>query len=83
MGDWNDRPGTPTVEAARGALTDCFDARGVGPTETFSVADPHRRIDYLACGGGVVPTGRCEVVRAAVASDHFPLVAEVVRPLAK
>ncbi len=78
LGDLNDHPGTPTVTAARGALTDCFDHAGAGPAETFSVANPHRRIDYIFVGGGLVPTA-CRVVRDATASDHFPLVATVER----
>lgn len=78
MGDLNDRPGTPPIEAARGDLIDCFDARGEGPPETFSVVDPHRRIDYLFVGGGLVPHGPARVVRAARASDHFPLAAAAV-----
>lgn len=78
LGDLNDRPATPTLTAARGALTDCFDHAGAGPAETFSVADPHRRIDYIFVGGGLVPTA-CRVAREATASDHFPLVATVAR----
>ncbi len=77
MGDLNDRPGTATIDLARGGLTDCFDAVGVGDPVTFSVKDPHRRIDYLFCGGGLLPRGEARVVRAATASDHFPLVCEV------
>lgn len=77
MGDLNDRPGTATVRLVRGELTDCFDACGEGPEVTFSVEEPHRRIDYIFCGGGLAPTGTCRVVREAQASDHFPLVAEV------
>lgn len=76
-GDLNARPGTPAVATARGDLTDCFDAAGDGPAVTFSVSNPHRRIDYICCGGGLVPAGPCRVARAATASDHFPLVAEV------
>lgn len=76
LGDLNDRPDTPTHAAARGALTDCFDHAGAGPAETFSVVDPHRRIDYIFVGGGLVPAA-CRVVREATASDHFPLVAWV------
>lgn len=71
LGDLNDRPGTPTVDAARGGLTDAFDAAGSGPPETFSVADPHRRIDYIFAGG-LAPTA-AGVARSAGASDHFPL----------
>lgn len=71
LGDLNDRPGTPVVDAARGALVDAFDAAGQGAAETFSVVDPHRRIDYIF-GRGLTPTAAA-VARAAVASDHFPL----------
>lgn len=77
LGDLNDRPRAAAVSAVRGELVDCFDAAGEGPEETFSVADPHRRIDYIFCGGGLAPNGPCRVAREAVASDHFPLVAEV------
>lgn len=80
LGDLNDRPGTAVVERARGALTDCFDARGEGPEVTFSVKDPHRRIDYLFCGGGLRPTAPARVHREATASDHFPLSAQVGWP---
>ncbi len=72
LGDLNDRPGTATVEAARGGLVDAFDAAGRGPAETFSVIDPHRRIDYVFCNAGLRPLA-ARVERSATASDHFPL----------
>lgn len=72
LGDLNDRPGTATVGAARGALVDAFAAVGEGPAETFSVVEPHRCIDYVFCGEGLSPTA-ARVERAATASDHFPL----------
>lgn len=75
MGDLNDLPGSPVVEAARGSLRDCFDACGEGPAVTFSVQDPHRRIDYVFVGGGLEPAPPAYVVRDALASDHFPLLA--------
>lgn len=71
LGDLNDRPGTAAVAAARGELVDAFDAAGAGPPETFSVVDPHRRIDYVFCGG--LRSVAARVDRAATASDHFPL----------
>lgn len=77
LGDLNDRPETPVINAARGALIDCFDAVGDGPPETFSVADPHRRIDYIFCSPGLHPIGTSRVVLNARASDHFPLIASV------
>lgn len=77
LGDLNDLPGSAPIEAAFAALTDCFDAGGVGSAETFSVARPHARIDYVGCGVGVTPLPGATVERAACASDHFPLRARV------
>ncbi|MCA9537866.1 MAG: endonuclease/exonuclease/phosphatase family protein [Myxococcales bacterium] len=76
LGDLNDRPESATLAVLNG-LIDCFDACGEGASETFSVRDPHRRIDYIRCGGGLVPAGTTQVLRAARASDHFPLRAFV------
>lgn len=77
LADLNDRPATDAINAARGALCDLFDATGQGPADTFSVKAPHRRIDYLFCGGGLTPHGPTRVVREATASDHFPLTGAV------
>lgn len=80
LADLNDRPATPTLDALSQAnthLTDLYDTTGQGPPETFSVKTPHRRIDYLLCGGGLIPTGPTRVVREATASDHFPLIGAV------
>jgi endonuclease/exonuclease/phosphatase family metal-dependent hydrolase len=76
LGDLNDRPGTPTL-AAFAALSDAFEATGVGPDVTFSVKDPHRRIDYLRCGPPLRFVGEAKVRREATASDHFPLTGEI------
>jgi len=77
LGDLNDRPGTEVLAAARGDLVDCFDATGQGAPETFSVVDPHRRIDYIFCGPPLCPVGTSRVALNARASDHFPLIASV------
>lgn len=80
LGDLNDRPETPTITTAMAGLTDCFDAVGAGPADTFSVADPHRRIDYIGVGNGAQPGDIAEVARQARASDHFPLWARISMP---
>lgn len=80
LGDLNDRPGTPAIDAAMVDLIDCFDAVGSGAPETFSVADPHRRIDYIGVGHGARPADRAHVERGARASDHFPVWARVSMP---
>lgn len=76
LGDLNDRPGTPTLDAFA-ALADAFDATGTGPEITFSVKDPHRRIDYLRCSPPLFFVGASRVCREAKASDHFPLIGEI------
>jgi endonuclease/exonuclease/phosphatase family metal-dependent hydrolase len=84
LGDFNDVPDSETLAALRGPtaesggpLIDAFDAAGAGPPETFSVCDPHRRIDYILARGGLSPTGVCRVWTENRSSDHFPVVAEL------
>ena len=85
MGDFNDASDSEVLNVLRGdppnglVLTDAFDATGLGPPETFSVARPHRRIDYVLSGRGLLPTGAARVAREVTASDHFPLCARVHR----
>jgi len=80
MGDLNDEPESACLKHFGGLdLLDCFDQAGEGPEETFSVLSPTRRLDYIILGGGLKPIG-ARVLRAAHASDHFPLLAELRRP---
>ena len=76
IGDLNDRPQTPTLKVLYEAgLKDPW--RALYPQEegyTFSVKNPHRRIDYL-----LYRHLRCtdiQVMTQVKSSDHFPLLAE-------
>jgi len=85
MGDFNDTPGSPTLEALRGpsaedaALVDLFDAVGAGPDLTFSVQTPNRRIDYIMAQRAWARPRTCRVATEVATSDHFPVVAEIER----
>lgn len=76
LGDLNDHPDSPTLRALA-AWTDAFDTCGQGEPWTFSVREPHRRIDYIRCGPPLRFVGTTRVCLRARASDHFPLRAEI------
>lgn len=77
LGDFNARPTTPEYRTLTEQLTDAFAHRGVGPAETFSVAEPHRQIDYIMSANGAQAVGSCKVLRHIQTSDHFPLAARI------
>lgn len=74
--DLNDVPGSPSWDLAHQDLVDV----GVDGGDTFSCAAPNRRIDTVAVSPSIgVKSYRVE--RGALtlrASDHFPLVADLV-----
>ena len=79
LGDLNARPESPPLQALCSAeLQDAFSVAGEGPGESFSVVDPHRRIDYIFTR--VFQTRRCWLARDERGSDHFPLLAELSLP---
>ncbi|HEY8469944.1 MAG TPA: endonuclease/exonuclease/phosphatase family protein, partial [Longimicrobiales bacterium] len=76
-GDFNDRPHTRTLSLFRERARE---AAKMGEQRfTFSARDPDREIDYVFVSGKdrwtVVDV---DVVEERVASDHFPVVAELV-----
>ncbi|NBM14889.1 endonuclease/exonuclease/phosphatase family protein [Streptomyces sp. GC420] len=87
-GDLNDRPDGRTFRRLAGSLQDCWATRPWGAENTFSPADPRRRIDavfatrdveVLGCG---VPRGLPGVTDADLraASDHLPVLAALRVP---
>ena len=79
LGDLNARPERPPLQELRSAeLQDAFSVAGEGPGESFSVVDPHRRIDYIFTR--VFQARRCWLAQRERGSDHFPLLAELSLP---
>jgi endonuclease/exonuclease/phosphatase family metal-dependent hydrolase len=76
-GDFNDRPHTRTLSLFRERAREA--AKTGEQRFTFSADDPNREIDYVFVSGKdrwrVVAV---DVVEETVASDHFPVVAELV-----
>lgn len=77
LGDFNARPESEEYRVLTEIAEDAFALGGQGPSETFSVANPHRQIDYIMFRGGFDISGSCSVLRHIVTSDHFPLWASL------
>jgi endonuclease/exonuclease/phosphatase family metal-dependent hydrolase len=81
-GDLNEESGGSGWRTLVDGLIDAAEARECGNLHTFSCSAPRRRID------GIFVDPRCEVLdyhlvdtpQARLASDHFPLVADLVLP---
>ncbi|MFW5973127.1 MAG: endonuclease/exonuclease/phosphatase family protein, partial [Bacteroidota bacterium] len=75
LGDLNARPGAPELEALFEGFRDAWQA-GDGPGYTMPAGKPDRRIDYI------LVSSLCKVRTAFVhrsdASDHLPVIADVV-----
>lgn len=85
VGDLNARPTEPYIAPLLAVLADVWAASGSGPGFT-SPASPRaparRRIDYILVSPDL-HTARAAVLddgTAAVASDHYPVIADVVLP---
>lgn len=77
-GDFNDTPGSRTCAAMSEAFDDLWPLAGTGEGYTFSSTRPDRRIDYLwRRQGSPLRPLRAWVPRTE-ASDHLPLVVELV-----
>lgn len=77
MGDLNAQPDAPELRPLLRQLRDVWDARE-DPGATFPADAPVRRIDYVLVSRNVGVAG-ARVVRTD-ASDHLPLVADLVLP---
>ncbi|SDU65814.1 endonuclease/exonuclease/phosphatase family protein [Jiangella alkaliphila] len=77
-GDLNEAPSALTWTRLASQYTD---AGAADPTPTFPVADPRERIDGIFVRGADVTSYRVvDTPDACVASDHFPVVAELTLP---
>lgn len=78
-GDFNSRPGSRVHKVLSGQMTDIFQITGKKRLRTFSTNLPVICLDYIYVSAGVT-VDHAEVISdkvTRVASDHFPLMAEL------
>ncbi len=80
LGDLNATPDAPEIQALVDGLVDAWEEAGVGDGNTHPSEDPTHRIDYVLQSGDVVARTVAVLTSAAGASDHLPVVADVVLP---
>lgn len=78
LGDLNATPTSPEIAAITEDLADTWVQAGVGDGYTYDAASPHARIDYVLSSPDVV--ARAATVVATDASDHLPVVVDLVLP---
>jgi endonuclease/exonuclease/phosphatase family metal-dependent hydrolase len=76
VGDLNAPPEAPELTPLWADLTDMWSTLGDGPGFTFPAPVPVRRIDYVSVSSAVSPVR--VGVPASSASDHLPVVADLV-----
>jgi endonuclease/exonuclease/phosphatase family metal-dependent hydrolase len=75
-GDFNATNNQPEIQLVTQNLTDCFDYHTGGVVNTFSSHHPVARIDYIFVNSLVQVRGHH--ISPTDASDHFPVIAELV-----
>jgi endonuclease/exonuclease/phosphatase family metal-dependent hydrolase len=80
--DVNDIPGSPSWDALLAVGADAFAEAGIGPGITSNVAAPTRRIDAIFADRRfrVLSAEAVDSPDVRIASDHFPVLAEVQLP---
>jgi endonuclease/exonuclease/phosphatase family metal-dependent hydrolase len=78
VGDLNATPDSPEIGAITEDLADAWAQAGEGDGFTYDAASPHARIDYVLTSSDVV--ARTAAVVTSDASDHLPVVADLVLP---
>ncbi|MBA2390964.1 MAG: endonuclease/exonuclease/phosphatase family protein [Geodermatophilaceae bacterium] len=76
-GDFNATPDAPELGPVRERLVDCWDSAGRGRGASFPSRFPLRRLDYVFVSLGL--SARRAAVVPTTASDHRPLVVDLVR----
>ncbi|MBA3745226.1 endonuclease/exonuclease/phosphatase family protein [Sporichthya sp.] len=91
--DVNDLPGSPPWRLLAGALQDGYATAPAGGEFSFPARNPNRRIDGVFVSAGITVTGCgvpepyadprarvADLVDPAAATDHLPVVADLVLP---
>ena len=82
LGDLNATPETAEIQVLTDVYTDAWAVAGGPLGSTFPNPVPYRRIDYVLLTGGAHPDGAgvLRSLRARLASDHLPVVADLSAP---
>ncbi|MGP4110336.1 endonuclease/exonuclease/phosphatase family protein [Streptomyces sp. 4N509B] len=80
VGDLNARPGAPEIRTLTDALPDPWPRVGDGDGFTYGSVDPTSRIDYVLASRDLRPLAAEVVTLDPEASDHLPVVAELLMP---
>jgi endonuclease/exonuclease/phosphatase family metal-dependent hydrolase len=78
VGDLNATPDSPEIGAITEDLADAWAEAGEGDGFTYDAETPHARIDYVLTSSDVV--ARTAAVVTSDASDHLPVVADLLLP---
>jgi len=77
LGDLNATPEASELVPLQAFLEDAWELGGVGPGYTHPAGDPRHRLDYVWIGDDI-RVRRVSTIDDETASDHFPLVAELM-----
>jgi endonuclease/exonuclease/phosphatase family metal-dependent hydrolase len=82
LGDLNATPDAPEIRTLVQDLVDVWVAAGAGNGYTYPTEDPRVRIDYVLQSSDVVARAMAVVTSplSELASDHLPVVADVLLP---
>jgi endonuclease/exonuclease/phosphatase family metal-dependent hydrolase len=80
LGDLNATPEQPEIRELTDDMADSWVEAGVGAGHTYDSENPTRRIDYVLTSSKVVTRTAAVVTSDPGASDHLPVLAEVLLP---
>ncbi|MCM3805228.1 endonuclease/exonuclease/phosphatase family protein [Streptomyces sp. DR7-3] len=80
VGDLNATAETPEIRTLTGALDDVWPLVGTGDGFTYDSVNPHARIDFLLPSRDVRPLTAQVFTADPEASDHLPVVSELLLP---
>ncbi|MEU4895865.1 endonuclease/exonuclease/phosphatase family protein [Streptomyces sp. NPDC044780] len=83
VGDLNATSEAPEIRTLTGVLDDVWTKAGTGDGFTYDAADPHARIDYLLASHDIGPLAAEVVTVDPEASDHLPVVSDLLMPAAR
>jgi endonuclease/exonuclease/phosphatase family metal-dependent hydrolase len=83
VGDFNATPGSPPIRHLTETMTDAWAKAGVGEGDTFNSVTPYARIDYVFTPPEAFIRTAAVVTTDPGASDHLPLTADLLLPVAE